>query len=599
MCHYQAPPNAHSFLPYLYPAIIDQRSDDRGRIFHFDPTASHCSTTVAFSAQHRLPTPTPTPPTDSETGKQLDMADAPITSPVKESATAREEPDFEAMEHEHEPEHETEHETEHEQQTGRVSPLGTETQAPITSAAAASPKPLVSFQDGRHEIPPPKPPRPQSPQQQAEITLIEAFPSIDTKVVKAVLQASNGRVEPAFNALLGMSDPDFQPEQERDPPPPPQPPRPTQRQQQQERQPQTQLEADEIYARQLAEQYNTPNNYPPQHQGGAGAKIQPPSQSRYNQREPARRGPNQQRPNYEYDHDDARDHDQDRSFLDDDLPEIGKTIQQGFVDTQKRVNGWISTLRKRIDGDDEEEVEEDIYTSSQPGSRQGTKYGNQQPQQRQRSGRQNFGSSQAEQLRGIRKGAMERDSAAAASAQRRRPSTELGGGGRRSTEAGRYDADPHELGDDAFERLELRDEEEEEEMPPVQPPRTSSRKSANPELFKSRQSKPVDEVEAADRRRSGLTSGGAGGGRKWQPLSSAAPVPVEDDNDPFALGDDEEEKAEEVRKEDAERLKEKAGLSAESAEGGGEGKKTGLEESKQQGSINAEAAELLGGGRKD
>ncbi|KAK1070524.1 ubiquitin-binding protein cue5 [Friedmanniomyces endolithicus] len=527
------------------------------------------------------------------------MADAPITSPVKESATTREEPDFEAMEHEHEHEHEAEHEPEHEQQTGRVSPLGTETQAPITSAAAASPKPRVSFQDGRQENPPPKPPRPQSPQQQAENTLIEAFPSIDTKVVKAVLQASNGRVEPAFNALLGMSDPDFQPEQERDPPPPPQPPRPTQRQQQQQqRQPQTQLEADEIYARQLAEQYNTPNNYPPQHQGGAGAKIQPPSQSRYNQREPARRGPNQQRPNYEYDHDDARDHEQDRSFLDDDLPEIGKTIQQGFVDTQKKVNGWINTLRKRIDGDDDEEAEEDIYTSSQPGSRQGTKYGN-QAQQRQQSGRQNFGSSQAEQLRGIRKGAMERDSAAAASAQRRRPSTELGGGGRRSTEAGRYDADPHELGDDAFERLELRDEEEEEEMPPVQPPRTSSRKSANPELFKSRQSKPVDEVEAADRRRSGLTSGGAGGGRKWQPLSSAAPVPVEDDNDPFALGDDEEEKAEEVRKEDAERLKEKAGLSAESAEGGGEGKKTGLEESKQQGSINAEAAELLGGGRKD
>ncbi|KAK0925705.1 ubiquitin-binding protein cue5 [Friedmanniomyces endolithicus] len=550
-----------SFLPYRYryPSIIDQRSDDRGRIFHSDPTASHCSTTVAFSAQHRLPTPTP--PTDSETGKQLDMADAPITSPVKESATTREEPDFEAMEHEHEHEHEAEHEPEHEQQTGRVSPLGTETQAPITSAAAASPKPRVSFQDGRQENPPPKPPRPQSPQQQAENTLIEAFPSIDTKVVKAVLQASNGRVEPAFNALLGMSDPDFQPEQERDPPPPPQPPRPTQRQQQQQqRQPQTQLEADEIYARQLAEQYNTPNNYPPQHQGGAGAKIQPPSQSRYNQREPARRGPNQQRPNYEYDHDDARDHEQDRSFLDDDLPEIGKTIQQGFVDTQKKVNGWINTLRKRIDGDDDEEAEEDIYTSSQPGSRQGTKYGN-QAQQRQQSGRQNFGSSQAEQLRGIRKGAMERDSAAAANAQRRRPSTELGGGGRRSTEAGRYDADPHELGDDAFERLELRDEEE-EEMPPVQPPRTR-------------------------------------GGRKWQPLSSAAPVPVEDDNDPFALGDDEEEKAEEVRKEDAERLKEKAGLSAESGEGGGEGKKTGLEESKQQGSINAEAAELLEAGEKD
>lgn len=51
---------------------------------------------------------------------------------------------------------------------------------------------------------PPKPPRPLSPQQIAENTLKEAFPSIDAAVVKAVLRASGGRVEPAFNALLGM-----------------------------------------------------------------------------------------------------------------------------------------------------------------------------------------------------------------------------------------------------------------------------------------------------------------------------------------------------------------------------------------------------------
>jgi cell pole-organizing protein PopZ len=50
---------------------------------------------------------------------------------------------------------------------------------------------------------PPKPPRPLSAQQQAENTLKEAFPSIDAAVIKAVLMASGGRVEPAFNALLG------------------------------------------------------------------------------------------------------------------------------------------------------------------------------------------------------------------------------------------------------------------------------------------------------------------------------------------------------------------------------------------------------------
>jgi len=72
----------------------------------------------------------------------------------------------------------------------------------------STPQKRVSFQDEVEEVgpaPPPKPPRPMSPQAQAESTLIEAFPSIDAKVVKAVLVASNGKVEPAFNALLGAA----------------------------------------------------------------------------------------------------------------------------------------------------------------------------------------------------------------------------------------------------------------------------------------------------------------------------------------------------------------------------------------------------------
>ena len=60
----------------------------------------------------------------------------------------------------------------------------------------------VSFQDDVGPAPPPKLSRPMSPQAQAEATLIEAFPAIDSKVIKAVLVASNGKVEPAFNALL-------------------------------------------------------------------------------------------------------------------------------------------------------------------------------------------------------------------------------------------------------------------------------------------------------------------------------------------------------------------------------------------------------------
>jgi len=438
------------------------------------------------------------------------MADPPVSPLLKqqESATTREEPDFddEALDA---------------QETGRVSPLGHDT-------PAKTPK-TVSFQE---ETAPAKPPRPMSPQQQAEHTLIEAFPSIDTKVVKAVLLASGGKVEPAFNALLGMSDPDFEEA------PPPQPPRPTQQE------PVNQVEADERYARQLAEQYNT---------------EQPRAQTRYNQREPGRRNVNQQlRPSSES---------PERNFFDDDLPEIGRNIQQGFFETQKTVNKWITTFKKKIDGEDEDE--EDLYSSGQQGgSRQG-------------SGRQDFGPSQSEQLRGIRK-------QAESQAQTRR-----------STEATRYDADPHELGDDEFERLELRDDEN--GPPPAMPPRTSSRKAPNPNLFNSSPSArpppgPVDEVDAADR-----AAGGEEKSKKWQPLTSVTPHP-EEDNDPFSLGDDDEgEKGEDTRKEDTARLKEaarnsvSAGTSGESTSAGGKG----LEESEKSGTKNAEMEELLAGGKKE
>lgn len=56
---------------------------------------------------------------------------------------------------------------------------------------------------GDEGIPPQKPPRPLTPAHQAEITLKDAFPSIDPAVIKAVLQASGWNIEPAFNALLG------------------------------------------------------------------------------------------------------------------------------------------------------------------------------------------------------------------------------------------------------------------------------------------------------------------------------------------------------------------------------------------------------------
>lgn len=124
------------------------------------------------------------------------------------------------------------------------------------SAAETTAKPAPPPKD---ETPPAKPPRPLNPREQAEQTLIEAFPTIDKSVVKAVLTASGGQLEPAFNALLEMTDPEAAQREEPRPAMPPRPARGPATTQQR-----SQMEADEMYARQLAEHYNatTPRQHP-------------------------------------------------------------------------------------------------------------------------------------------------------------------------------------------------------------------------------------------------------------------------------------------------------------------------------------------------
>ncbi|KAK7527064.1 uncharacterized protein IWZ02DRAFT_372373 [Phyllosticta citriasiana] len=350
----------------------------------------------------------------------------------------------------------------------------------------------VSFQDVPDEddpAPPPKPPRPMSPMAQAEATLIEAFPDTDPKVIKAVLVASGGKVEPAFNALLSMSDPNFK----ADDVPPPQPPRPGSGR--------TQLEADELYARQLAEHYQNTGA----HAGyGSRGRGDPPI---------GQRRETNLKPNEMYD-------DREHSFFDDDLPVIQENIKKGFLETQTKVNKWISDFKKKLDGDEEEEP---VAGSSN------------------QFRRQNFGPSQSDQLHGIRKSAE----------------------GRRSADRERYDADPRVLGDD-FSALELRDNEG--------PQTRTNRPTANPDLFKPTpkppQSGPVDEVDAIYRQPSPVSKT-----KKWQPLTSVAPNPEADDHDPFSLGDSDDEqesKTKDLKSQDSERLKK----AAAETEANGEGSKS-------------------------
>lgn len=140
---------------------------------------------------------------------------------------------------------------------------------------------------------------------------------------------------------IGMTDPNAAIE----PTPPPQPPRPTANRFGST--PQSQLEADEVYARQLAEHY-----------GGAG-------QYRGNRSTSAGRQ--------------SRDRDNDayeenHSFLDDDLPVIKENLRKGFLETQSTVNKWITNLKKKIDGEDTEEgSRQGSYGPGGPGAQYGTR----------------------------------------------------------------------------------------------------------------------------------------------------------------------------------------------------------------------------------
>ncbi|EWC45761.1 hypothetical protein DRE_05098 [Drechslerella stenobrocha 248] len=398
-------------------------------------------------------------------------------------------------------------------------PTATAPSNPAQTATAA-PAPTVEDDDDE-DAPPPKPPRPVTQFEQNVATLAEAFPDTELAVIKAVLTASGGRVEPAFNALLGMSDPSVAAELEEAPPQPPRPRPNTQTYAQRPRdfrgedhftpaavyhdQPQaqtstsaSQLEADELYARQLAEHYGAaPSDRSRQGRGGYG-----------NYPEPGRRNAPA-----------GDDEDKERSFFDDDLPIIRENFRKGFLETQTKMTKFISDIGKKLTGEEEEEQARAAGAGPRPagGSRQQQPY-QQHPYQQQSHQQQQY---------------PQRYSS------------------RRSGDA--YDADPEVIQGD-FTHLELRDNTEE-------PRRT--RPIANPNLFGSAPAPQsgIKSVSFANTSEEDLYRKPAGGpgsniaggtgsaasgnaaagstGSKWAPLSSVEPAPLT--NDPFQLADSDDE----------------------------------------------------------
>ncbi|KAK9454954.1 hypothetical protein V1511DRAFT_470548 [Dipodascopsis uninucleata] len=190
---------------------------------------------------------------------------------------------------------------------------------------------LVTNANEAEDIPPAKPPRPMSPMAQAEKTLKDAFPNMEASVVKAVLIASGGQLDPAFNALLSMSDPGFVPDM---------PARPEQKGNHQ-------LASDEAYARRLAEELNSQEPYS---RGRADPQRPPRTHS-------ARGAPvaRQRRDDRYWDRDD--DEDKNWSFFDDDLPIIKDNLTKSFNETRQKVNSWVANFKKKLDGEFDDDAE--------------------------------------------------------------------------------------------------------------------------------------------------------------------------------------------------------------------------------------------------
>ncbi|KAK2066297.1 hypothetical protein P8C59_000127 [Phyllachora maydis] len=327
------------------------------------------------------------------------------------------------------------------------------------------------------EPPPPKPPRPTAETQQNEKIkmLQEAFPSIEPSVVRAVLTASGGRIEPAFNALLQMTDPDAA---QLDQPPPP-PPRPVAGPLGNTSTTQAQLEADELYARQLAEHYENVGAYEQR-----TARSQNRGRALPRGRQQAGLDPDQD--------------DREYSFIDDELPVIKENLRKGFVETQNKFNSWITTLKKRIDGQFDERPE------NEPGHGSDSFIG--------------------------------------------RPTRDQS---RRSAEYDRYDADPELLSDD-FAGMKFHNDGTPMRAQPSPnlfkpPPPSKSPRSANGRKVAFCES--VDDFDAyeaspripAKDAQAPVCVGAAAKTSKWQPLSPREPNPIAE-NDPFSLGDSEDDK---------------------------------------------------------
>mmetsp|Transcript_5154 Transcript_5154/g.5152 ORF Transcript_5154/g.5152 Transcript_5154/m.5152 type:complete len:437 (+) Transcript_5154:66-1376(+) len=166
--------------------------------------------------------------------------------------------------------------------------------------------------NGAEEDAPAPPPRPISPLTQIKQDLKDAFPNIEEKLITAVLIASQGNPDPAFNALLYISDPSVEAEIPEPAPPVPSKPVNTQK---------NTLTDDELLARKLQKEFELEDKR---------------RREQHHDRERRRRRRQQSQP---------EDADDDSV---DEFGQIKESFSQGFEEARSTLNGWVSGLAKKF-----------------------------------------------------------------------------------------------------------------------------------------------------------------------------------------------------------------------------------------------------------
>ncbi|GME70783.1 unnamed protein product [Ambrosiozyma monospora] len=173
-------------------------------------------------------------------------------------------------------------------------------------------KPLTAA-IGVEDDAPSRPPRPVSAEQKLINQLQQAFPKIEEKYIKMALIASEGNLDPAFNALLFLSDPSSGIQIPKIKTKPAVPPKDVERKKQ--------LESDEALARRLARQFEEGSSHHRHH------KQAPPK--------PARKPQNWEGyDNY------GKGSDSDEDIVD--------TISKNVEEARVKVGGWLGNIAKKL-----------------------------------------------------------------------------------------------------------------------------------------------------------------------------------------------------------------------------------------------------------